>query len=150
MPDKQAGDRQRCCECGPHHGARRPSSNASPLLSHYRPIIIALATDPPVFSTPLAGNGGTVAICVTFREKSRVSMRGCTALSGTLWKDRSKPPYWHCHVWTAPADQGLFCGVAFDRGCGHVFGLLMRVMTPVGPDVVCLVSIHFPKFCETG
>jgi hypothetical protein len=21
-----------------------------------------------------------------------------------------------------------------DRGCGHVFGLLMRVMTPVGPD----------------
>ena len=23
-----------------------------------------------------------------------------------------------------------------DRGCGHVFGLLMRVMTPVGPDVV--------------
>jgi hypothetical protein len=42
----------------------------------------------------------------------------------------------HCHVWTAPADQGFFCGVAFDRGCGHVFGLLMRVMTPVGPDVV--------------
>jgi len=41
-----------------------------------------------------------------------------------------------CHVWTAPADQGFFCGVAFDRGCGHVFGLLMRVMTPVGPDVV--------------
>jgi hypothetical protein len=36
----------------------------------------------------------------------------------------------------APADQGLFCGIAFDRGCGHVFGLLMRVMTPVGPDVV--------------
>ena len=35
----------------PHHGARRPSSNASPLLFHYRPIIIALATDPPVFST---------------------------------------------------------------------------------------------------
>ena len=30
----------------------------------------------------------------------------------------------------------LFCGSAFDRGCGHVFGLLMRVMTPVGPDVV--------------
>ena len=23
-----------------------------------------------------------------------------------------------------------------DRGCGHVFGLLMRVMTPIGPDVV--------------
>jgi hypothetical protein len=42
----------------------------------------------------------------------------------------------HCHVWTAPADQGFFCGVAFDRGCGHVFGLLMRVMTPVGPDIV--------------
>jgi phytoene dehydrogenase-like protein len=41
-----------------------------------------------------------------------------------------------CHVWTAPADQGFFCGVAFDRGCGHVFGLLMWVMTPVGPDVV--------------
>jgi len=40
-----------CCESGPHHGARRPSSNASPLLFHYRPIIIALATDPPVFST---------------------------------------------------------------------------------------------------
>jgi hypothetical protein len=32
---------------------------------------------------------------------------------------------WHCHVWTAPADQGLFCGGAFDRGCGHVFGLLI-------------------------
>src|SRR6202040_3751475 len=40
---------------------------------------------------PLVGNSGTVAICVTFREKSRVSMRGCTALSGTLWKDRSNP-----------------------------------------------------------
>jgi hypothetical protein len=23
-----------------------------------------------------------------------------------------------CHVWMAPADQGFFCGVAFDRGCG--------------------------------
>jgi hypothetical protein len=32
--------------------------------------------------------------------------------------------------------KGSFCGVVFDRGCGHVFGLLMRVMTPVGPDVV--------------
>ena len=39
----------------------------------------------------------------------------------------------HCHVWTAPADQGLFCGGAFDRGCGHVFGLSMRVLTPRGP-----------------
>ena len=35
-----------------------------------------------------------------------------------------------------PLIKGFFCGVAVDRGCGHVFGLLMRVMTPVGPDVV--------------
>jgi hypothetical protein len=42
----------------------------------------------------------------------------------------------HCHVRTTPADQGFFCSVAFDRGCGHVFGLLMWVMMPVGPDVV--------------
>ena len=35
-----------------------------------------------------------------------------------------------------PLIKGFFCGVAFDRGCGHVFGLLMWVMTPVGPDVV--------------
>jgi hypothetical protein len=33
-----------------------------------------------------------------------------------------------------PADQGLFCGVAFDRGCGHVFGLLMG-HDARGPDV---------------
>jgi hypothetical protein len=26
-----------------------------------------------------------------------------------------------------PLIKGYFCGVAFDRGCGHVFGLLMRV-----------------------
>jgi hypothetical protein len=31
------------------------------------------------------------------------------------------------------ADQGLFCGIAFDRGCGHVFGLLMRVMSARWP-----------------
>ena len=35
-----------------------------------------------------------------------------------------------------PLIKGFFCGVAFDRGCGHVFGLVMWVMTPVGPDVV--------------
>ncbi len=46
------------------------------------------------------------------------------------------PSVRQCHVWTAPAYQGLFCRIAFDRGCGHVFGLLMRVMMPVGPDVV--------------
>jgi hypothetical protein len=38
-----------------------------------------------------------------------------------------------CHVWMAPADQGLFCGGAFDRGCGHVFGLSMLVLTPGWP-----------------
>ena len=48
-----------------------------------------------------------------------------------LWRARGL-----CHVWTAPADQGFFCSVAVDRGCGHVFGLSMRVMTPAGPDVV--------------
>jgi len=58
MPDKQAGDRQRCCDRGPHHGARRPSSKASPLLFHYRPIIIALAAGLPVFSA--THWGGTV------------------------------------------------------------------------------------------
>jgi hypothetical protein len=42
-------------------------------------------------------------------------------------------PQGHCHVWMAPADQGLFCGGAFDRGCGHVFGLSMRVLTPGWP-----------------
>ena len=56
MPDKQAGYRQRCCDSGPHHGARRPSSDASPLLFHYGAIIVALAADPPVFSaTPWRG-----------------------------------------------------------------------------------------------
>jgi hypothetical protein len=40
---------------------------------------------------------------------------------------------WLCHVWMAPADQGLFCGGAFDRGCGHVFGLSMLVLTPGWP-----------------
>ena len=33
-----------------------------------------------------------------------------------------------------PLIKGFF-GVAVDRGCGHVFGLLMRGL-PVGPDVV--------------
>jgi hypothetical protein len=32
-----------------------------------------------------------------------------------------------------PLIKVFFCGVAFDRGCGHVFGLLMRVMTPRWP-----------------
>jgi len=30
-------------------------------------------------------------------------------------------------AWMAPADQGLICGVAFDRGCGHIFGQSMWV-----------------------
>jgi hypothetical protein len=41
----------------------------------------------------------------------------------------------------APADQGLFCGGAFDRGCGHVFGLsadderwLRIIFEEAGPD----------------
>jgi hypothetical protein len=51
--------------------------------------------------------------------------------------DARLPARGPCHVWTAPVDQGFFCGVAIDCGCGHVFGLLMWVMTPVGPDVVC-------------
>jgi DDE superfamily endonuclease len=49
----------------------------------------------------------------------------------------------HCHVWMAPADQGLFCGGAFDRGCGHVFGLSMRVLTPGWPR--CCPLIHCPN-----
>ena len=48
-----------------------------------------------------------------------------------LWRARGP-----CLVWMAPADQGLFCGGAFDRGCGHVFGLSMRVLTLAGSDVV--------------
>jgi hypothetical protein len=91
-----------------------------------------------------------VAICVTFREKSRVSMRGCTALSGTLWNDRSNPRIGIVMSGRRPLIKGFFAALRLIVGCGHVFGLLMRVMTPVGPDVVCLVSIHFPKFCETG
>jgi hypothetical protein len=42
----------------------------------------------------------------------------------------------HCHVWTAPADQGLFFGIARGLGCGHVFGLFARRMESAGPDVV--------------
>jgi len=29
---------------------------------------------------------------------------------------------WHCHVWMAPADQGLFCGDAMIVGAVIVFG----------------------------
>ena len=32
-----------------------------------------------------------------------------------------------------PLIKGFFCGGAFDRGCGHVFGLSMRVLTPGWP-----------------
>jgi hypothetical protein len=108
---------------------------------------------PPIrrFSPPPPGgerwNGGNL------RHLSRKISGQHARMHRVIWnivEGPQQPQYWHCHVWTAPADQGFFCGVAFDRGCGHVFGLLMRVMTPVGPDVVCLVSIHFPKFCETG
>ena len=50
------------------------------------------------------------------------SAPGPTGESVREAKDFPRP----CHVWTAPADQGFFCGVAFDRGCGHVFGLSMH------------------------
>jgi hypothetical protein len=94
---------------------------------------------PPIrrFSPPPPGgerwNGGNL------RHFSRKISGQHARMHRVIWnivEGPQQPPYWHCHVWTAPADQGLFCGVAFDRGCGHVFGLLMRVMTPVGPDVV--------------
>ena len=56
----------------------------------------------------------------------------------------------HCHVWTAPADQGLFCGVEFDRGCGHAFGRartgkLRQVRLRALPDINTIVSpqIHY-------
>jgi hypothetical protein len=35
-----------------------------------------------------------------------------------------------------PLIKGYFAALRLIVGCGHVFGLLMRVMAPVGPDVV--------------
>ncbi len=54
-------------------------------------------------------------------EKS--TMGCCGRATGDCGRIPLSVVEWHCHVWTAPADQGLFCGGAFDRGCGHVFGL---------------------------
>ena len=44
-----------------------------------------------------------------------------------------------------PADQGLFCGVEFDRGCGHAFGRartgkLRQVRLRALPDINTIVS----------
>ena len=89
---------------------------------------------PPIrrFSPPPPGgerwNGGNL------RHFSRKISGQHARMHRVIWnivEGPQQPPYWHCHVWTAPADQGLFCGVAFDRGCGHVFGPLMRVITPL-------------------
>ena len=53
------------------------------------------------------------------RLSALYSNRRCKAGLRPEWGDVLRD----LDVWTAPADQGLFCGVAFDRGCGHVFGL---------------------------
>ncbi|MGB6326968.1 MAG: hypothetical protein WBG11_14655, partial [Methylocella sp.] len=37
-----------------------------------------------------------------------------------------------------PLIKGFFCGAAFDRGCGLVFGLLMRVSQPCGTSSILM------------
>jgi hypothetical protein len=43
---------------------------------------------------------------------------------------------WRCHVWTAPADQGLFFGVALVVGAVMSSAFYCGELRSAGPDVV--------------
>jgi hypothetical protein len=92
---------------------------------------------------PLYYRTGNMAFCSGAGIKPRRCRRSGPKVGavgegnqGIVGDESGVPSSWRCHVWTAPADQGFFCGVAFDRGCGHAFGLSMWVLRPAGPDVV--------------
>jgi hypothetical protein len=55
---------------------------------------------------------------------------------GNIHARAPRPDPERTFVWMAPADQGLFYGVALIVGAGHVFGLSLRRMEAAGPDVV--------------
>ena len=73
-----------------------------------------LVTPPSAQSIAVSLDGGHVKSIRSNQMRSFEVMLACAS------NDQGEQQ--HCHVWTAPADQGLFCGVEFDRGCGHTFG----------------------------
>jgi hypothetical protein len=107
---------------------RKGWSTATPIRAIFKDAFTAAGS---MLSSRPARNMLLVAIARAIREARPSSIAVAAPLPIT-----SRTPFpgeGPCHVWMAPADQGLFCGGAFDRGCGHVFGLSMRVLTPRGP-----------------
>ena len=87
----------------------------NPYGGGYEPGGALVSITPP--TTPLL-SGQTLTEDFTASPNFMVSFSDVIALA-------SDPSDRHCHVWTAPADQGLFRRCA-GRECGHVFGLLLR------------------------
>jgi hypothetical protein len=76
-------------------------------------------------------SSGLLIVTVKMRPE-RSNSKSSLALADA-WVCISSPSgYWGGrHVWTAPADQGLFLKRSDNRGCSHVFGLLIRIFDPL-------------------
>ena len=97
----------------------------------------AIGDPPSAQSIAVSLDGGHVKSIRSYQMRSFEVMLACAS------NDQGEQR--HCHVWTAPADQGLFCGVEFDRGCGHAFGRartgkLRQVRLRALPDINTIVS----------